>query len=212
MEFPERLSILLKNSGMSMRELARRVGVAHPSITKWIKGESWPSHENMEKLADCLGVTSAYLRYGDEGLMQARDSIVMNDGSIVSIPVMDCDTPGSARVLLIRVTRDWLLVNGILPESWESLRILIAPDDSMEPGVLKGAPVLVDTSVKVALDDGFYAVAYSQRVVIKRVQMQPDGSLRLLSDNPHYPPVVRADGLPLVLGKCLISLNINKLS
>ena len=220
MSFADRLSALVKERGISYRELGRRIGVAHVSISKWIQGGATPSDENLEALAEYFSVTPAYLRYGEEGAMSYRQTSEIDD-DIVSIPVLDVDgscgineipAPGVALVQMLRVTKKWLLEHAVSLLSFGALHIITARGDSMEPGIKKGDFVLVDCSQKGRADDGIFAVQYAGNVFIKRVQVQPDGGLLLISDNPSYPPQKVDDILNVtVVGKCVLSFNVRML-
>lgn len=220
MSFADRLSALVKERGISYRELGRRIGVAHVSISKWIQGGATPSDENLEALAEYFSVTPAYLRYGEEGAMSYRQTCEIDD-DIVSIPVLDVDgscgineipAPGVALVQMLRVTKKWLLEHAVSLLSFGVLHIITARGDSMEPGIKKGDFVLVDCSQKGRADDGIFAVQYAGNVFIKRVQVQPDGGLLLISDNPSYPPQKVDDILNVtVVGKCVLSFNVRML-
>lgn len=51
MTLGERLAHHLREEGITQVELARRVGVPPSSVSEWIKGTSFPRHENLERLA-----------------------------------------------------------------------------------------------------------------------------------------------------------------
>jgi transcriptional regulator with XRE-family HTH domain len=46
-------------------EIARAVGVSGAAVSEWEAGKSVPRDDLMVRLADYLGVTPAFLRYGD---------------------------------------------------------------------------------------------------------------------------------------------------
>ena len=49
---------LRENAGMTVTELARRMGVAHPTVIQWEQGISNPSAENLARLAAVLDTTT----------------------------------------------------------------------------------------------------------------------------------------------------------
>ncbi len=63
----ERIAILLKENGMSQRELAMRVGATESAISKYIKGEREPRAELLANIATVLKTTSEYLLGLDNG-------------------------------------------------------------------------------------------------------------------------------------------------
>lgn len=50
-----RIQLLLKETGLSQAELARRIGIAQQTVQKWVHGISSPSTINMDKLSEVTG-------------------------------------------------------------------------------------------------------------------------------------------------------------
>lgn len=63
-----RIAALLKEKGMTQRELAQRVGTTEAAISKYVNGEREPRAEVLANIATVLGTTSAYLLGMDEGI------------------------------------------------------------------------------------------------------------------------------------------------
>lgn len=61
--------------------------------------------------------------------------------------------------------------------------------DSMEPYIHGGDVVLIDQSVSIPVTNTVMAVGHEDSIYIKRIQMNKDGSLSLVSDNPAYTPI-----------------------
>lgn len=68
-------------------------------------------------------------------------------------------------------------------------RVLPCQGDSMEPTIMNGAPMLVDTS-KTEVRNGFiYVFDVAGDLMVKRIERLPDGTINLISDNSEkYPP------------------------
>ena len=62
----ERIAYLLKNEGLSQKELAQVVGITEPALSRYIKGERQPKMEVIANLATALNTTSDYLISGNE--------------------------------------------------------------------------------------------------------------------------------------------------
>ena len=217
--FPERLKGLIETSGVGVRELSRKIGVSHPSIYGGLTGKGQPSTENIERLADFFLVTPAFLRYGEPGT-DGPQSLIMDDDTI-SIPVLDihgsCGFEGNLSpvvtlVKMLRVAREWL--TGRMP-TWANLRflhIITADGDSMSPEIKSGDFVIIDSSKTSIGADAVYAIQYGGSIFIKRVQMHPDGSALLISDNPKYQPIAVQDPATLrVVGRCVLSFNVREM-
>jgi transcriptional regulator with XRE-family HTH domain len=59
--FPQRLAELRVKRGLSRAGLARAVGVSNTIVGHWEAGRHYPSAESMQKLAEVLGTTRAFL-------------------------------------------------------------------------------------------------------------------------------------------------------
>jgi phage repressor protein C with HTH and peptisase S24 domain len=98
--------------------------------------------------------------------------------------------PGSAptsETLTTRVAfeRHWLKELGV---QTDAAVILPARGDSMEPTILDGAPMLVDTS-KTDVQNGYiYVIAVENDLLVKRIRRRLDGRIDLISDNRAYEP------------------------
>lgn len=63
--FSERLKFRLERLGMQQTTLAEKVGVSPSAISNWIKGDNEAKGDNLQRLADALGVDVWWLSGGD---------------------------------------------------------------------------------------------------------------------------------------------------
>lgn len=75
-----------------------------------------------------------------------------------------------------------------LGTSPNSLVLISAVGDSMEPTLRAHDLLLIDRSVRAVKQDAIYAFAVDGELRIKRIQRLFDGSLVIKSDNPSYSP------------------------
>jgi len=76
--------------------------------------------------------------------------------------------------------------------------------DSMAPTILDGEPVLIDRSQQTPRDaDLIWAFSWGEIGAIKRLRPMPDGSVKILSDNPAVPPDTAYDGEVNVFGRVI---------
>lgn len=61
-----RLQRLRKLRGLTLAELATRLGVSKPTVWAWEQARSSPSPDRYEKIAEVLGTTASALRSGRE--------------------------------------------------------------------------------------------------------------------------------------------------
>lgn len=65
--FGERLSGLLKEKGISNYRLAKDLGINESAVRHWKKDASEPRGDTLLRMAEYLGVTPAWLRFGEPG-------------------------------------------------------------------------------------------------------------------------------------------------
>lgn len=61
----ERLSHLLKQNGMTQRELAKKVNVTEASMSRYIQGARVPRAETLSKIAKNLNTTTDFILTGE---------------------------------------------------------------------------------------------------------------------------------------------------
>lgn len=74
--------------------------------------------------------------------------------------------------------------------------------NSMEPAISDGDVILIDRSkIGSTFGDLYWAIAYGQTGMIKRLRPMPDGSVKILSDNQSVPPEIAYDGELHIFGR-----------
>ena len=234
------IGLAIKESGLTQEQVAEKMGVSRQAVTRWVAGNA-PTVANLRRLSELLGTTVGRLS-GDEpnpalpvyvrGALQkasipdVSDKIIADideaEDAIVMIPVLDvygsCGTGIenyglSTQVQLVgvppTVARSWPGVVGT-----KGLHIIRASGDSMEPTIKSDSAVIVDTRQSRCLADGIYCIQTEGRIFIKRVQLNIDGTLTLISDNSRYSPMVVQkaviDSL-VVIGRVVSQVSIERL-
>ncbi|WP_238155322.1 S24 family peptidase [Aeromonas salmonicida] len=78
---------------------------------------------------------------------------------------------------------DWLKKEGLAPER---LAVIRAKGDSMEPTISNNDIILVNLCNGDALRDGLYVLRIGDSLLVKRLQFDPFGGFKIISDNPGY--------------------------
>lgn len=71
-QWGKRLAAVLKSRGLSQGAVARALGVSQQSVSKWMAGREI-EHNHLMRLAKLLGINWAWLRYGDEAMINAME-------------------------------------------------------------------------------------------------------------------------------------------
>lgn len=85
---------------------------------------------------------------------------------------------------------DWLKTQGVPYSSLENLAIITGDGDSMEGTFRDGDSLLVDRGISDIRTDAVYVFTLDGDLFIKRLQRMTGGALRMISDNPVYPPII----------------------
>lgn len=117
-----------------------------------------------------------------------------------------------SKIRLMECKEDWLYEQALSTSKPSTLKLFSAPSDNMEPDILQGGSVVVDISQNTFTANGIYAMTYQGSAFIYRIQMNPDGSVYFLSDNPKYEKMVVKDTSNIVIvGRCVGCCNTHSL-
>lgn len=122
------------------------------------------------------------------------------DKNFVLIPHLDIAAsmgPGKAapnmHIEVIRdmtVHLDWLRMQGLTFSKIDNLAIISGDGDSMSGTFTDGDALLVDRGITEVRTDAIYVFTLDGDLYIKRLQRITGGQLRMISDNPIYPPII----------------------
>ncbi|ESZ86344.1 MAG: hypothetical protein Q27BB25_14760 [Blastomonas sp. CACIA14H2] len=198
--------------GKTQAAVARGVGVSQQAIGKIINGQSSGS-KFIARIARELMTTPQYLS-GEtddpsEGALPAptADDIADQVGG-VRIKEIDLDYGmGASWIDGVPVTE----VERVFPADWlvqftrahpQYLFFAHGAGDSMMPTIMDRDIVLIDTTQQTLnMADRIWAVAFGGAGMIKRLRPQPDGGVKLMSDNPSLRDEVAYDGELSIIGR-----------
>ena len=176
-EVVELVKKLTEEQGMSMSELARRVGTAKSAISRYFNGTREFPLNKVEEFASALHTTPDFL-LGMEYEPQPSQGL--------QIPVLGTVAAG----IPISAVEDILDYEEI-PQSWKSqgeffgLRI---KGDSMEPRMESGDVVIVKQQSDANSGDTVIVLVNGDDATCKKLQ-KTDNGIMLVSTNPKYPPM-----------------------
>ena len=180
-EVVELVKKLTEEQGMSMSELARRVGTAKSAISRYFNGTREFPLNKVEEFASALHTTPDFL-LGMEYEPQTSQGL--------QIPVLGNVAAG----IPISAVEDILDYEEI-PLSWKSqgeffgLRI---KGDSMEPRMESGDVVIVKQQSDANSGDTVIVLVNGDDATCKKLQ-KTDNGIMLVSTNPKYPPMFYSD-------------------
>lgn len=211
MTIGDRIEARIKELSLSQSELARRVGVAQATIAGLISGRSSGS-KHLHAIARELQTTPQYLS-GEtddpsEGALPAPTPKLLADQlGLVEVRELDLTFGMGATYLDIPVTLEsrhfsieWLRT--YTTSSPENLFFARGVGDSMMPTIQNSDLLLIDCAQQMPrMGDQIWAIAFGMTGMVKRLRPMPNGSVKILSDNPLIEPEVAVDGEMHVLGR-----------
>jgi phage repressor protein C with HTH and peptisase S24 domain len=218
---------LAKAKGKSLRELSTAVGKNEAYLQQFVQKKSpkYLPEEIREKLAELLEVPEDVLRgkrkitKRELSQMTSSDAVEWTLGSETYLPirVFDIRAAAGAGALIEdgEPTSHQFFRHGFLRRlskaPLEKLNVITVGGDSMEPTLRSGDEVLVDMSETKIIVDGIYILLLDDdRLMVKRCQIDhADGSLLILSDNPHYKPIKVGKGSNIrALGRVILATRV----
>lgn len=207
-----RVAERMRKVGLSQSALAREVGVSQQTIGKVVTGQSAGS-SHLHKIARALQTTAAYLTCEvddpseDAFIPPSAAEIAMQMG-LMKIEEIDLAIGMGATYLddqSVQTVERWI------PEDWVRnftdspaafLTVAKPVGDSMYPTINDRDIVLIDRSQRmIDRQDAIWALSYGGLGTIKRVRAMPDGTFKLMADNPHVREELAVDGEMFVIGR-----------
>jgi transcriptional regulator with XRE-family HTH domain len=230
--FAQRLNVMLGELGLPERGRARvikeKVGVSGTTAANWLRGDSYPSFEELGRMSQ-LGVNPSRLLPDATEAARAGASETLSRSGL-SKPLARLIDSGQVQPLRRLKTEDgsWdhtALPNSVLTQlmarSPSGFVLLHMKGDSMGERIKDGTPLLVDTQLtQIVEDNAVYALLLGDSVIVRRVQRRLQGGYLIACDNSAIAPetinklVPHVDGSGgshdvLILGR--VALAIQKL-
>lgn len=177
--------------GLTQEELAQRIGVTKPTISRWESGDiSNMRRDRIQKLADALRVSPIELLDDETDGLKSIDegsniNAVFSDGFRM-IPVFESVSAGFGAYADGQIV-DYMPMRIVSDaEAAETIAIRVA-GDSMSPKIEDGD--LIQCHKQDSVDSGSIAVVLldGEEGLVKRVVYGTDWT-ELQSINPYYPP------------------------
>ncbi|MAY42605.1 MULTISPECIES: helix-turn-helix transcriptional regulator [unclassified Neptuniibacter] len=187
--FSERLEILVQEHG-SVRSYASSASLSEGVVRKYLKGDTYPTLDRVDMLAAAGNVNAAWLVTGEgskhpgEENQEGLEEFALIPGYNIEVAAGIGSFPDgeeSTRKLAFR--HKWLRFRGLKPES---LVLVFAKGDSMEPTINDNNTLMIDTSNRELNDGHIYVIRTDGHLIVKRIQKLWNKGILLLSDNKEY--------------------------
>ena len=220
--YRERLLMLSKEYG-GQTELSKRIDKSPAQISQWINGSA------DSKTGKARSMKSDTAREIEVALKLPRgwfDQPVESENTTpqegyIQLTLLDIkaevgngfdknDYPKSVK--LIEVSEKW--AKNKLGHNLESISVITASGDSMQPTFNCGDWLFVDKATNFYDEDGVYVFMSSSGLKVKRLQKFVSGELRIISDNQKYKSEVIEDNefnSIKICGKVVATLRVERI-
>jgi len=203
-----RIASLRKIMGtMSQKEFAEAHDLDASYLSQLLNGHRKLGEKAALNLELKIGLTAGMLTSppSESPTHKAPDNVVhlsaraAKDKNFILIPRLDIAASmghgKAAPYMHIEVIRDmtvhldWLRMQGLTFSKVDNLAIISGNGDSMTGTFADGDALLVDRGITEVKTDAIYVFTLDGDLYIKRLQRLTGGQLRMISDNPIYPPI-----------------------
>ena len=190
-----------KRSDLSKSVLAKHCGVRPSTVTDWFSGKTQTiSRPYGEKAAELLSVSASWLiagtgePYAHEGKESIQRQIALKGYVAIDEYFIESQNASNHTLFFaVKVNGNkawyssaWLSKEGLNPELCKRFEV---SDSSMEPLIWDEDMILVDCSKQIIIPGKVYAIYSQNRLFVRYLYPQPDGSIVLKALNPSLPEV-----------------------
>lgn len=193
--FPERLKEAIGEE--SVRSFANKCAQSDGVLRKYLNGETLPTLDRVEKIAQAANVSPVWLAFGmgekklgiggisesQENYKTTQDFALVPRYNVQASAGPGADVHSEQIVDFLAFKRTWLRE---LDLQENCLALITARGDSMLPTIKDESLLLVDTREGLPLREGIYVLRMDGVLLAKRLQRLLDGAILIKSDNSVY--------------------------
>lgn len=169
------------------RVFARDSSLSEGAIRSYLSGETYPTLDRLEQIAQAADVSAMWLAFGE----QLQTAFVIEDDKYSYVPLYDarCSaghgswTEGARVLTHLAFTTYSLRKQGLEPSKLSAIRV---DGDSMEGLLSDGDTVLIDHSRNSLEGEAIYVIRLDDHLYAKRLQRQIGGGIAVISANTAY--------------------------
>jgi len=187
----QRLRAEMKKRGVSSTDLARMADVKTSFLYDVISGKSAnPSSIKLARVAESLGISLTYLAGTSDtpegGYEFSLSPKIAGYASLQQITVRNGAITSRERTPEpLQFQNEWLKAALGTPAS--ELRLLMVESDNMQPTLLPGDTLIIDTTERHASPPGLFVFFDGVALVVKRAEFLPhSGKIRISCDDQRY--------------------------
>lgn len=171
----------------SQTKLSQLIGVSQPTIARWLCGAIEPSAENIQKMADVLGVSFEETKDALNEIKEFTPTLratPLTDKNTISLPILADVPAGLPEFSESDVETFWDIPRWVFPGADFVVK---CNGDSLEPKLHLGDYCVI-RKTEDAIHGRAMVVKTEYGVCMKVINKLPDGSVQLCSTNKKYKP------------------------
>lgn len=169
-------------------ELARRTGIPRRTLETYLSADAEPKASRLLAIATAAQVSLDWLISG-ESLSQHES----DDAGWVDVPLYNVQVSAGHGAYLdyehiityLKFRYNSLNRKGLQVNKLAAVQVR---GDSMLPTLSEGDTLLIDQTQQIPVGDDIFVIRLSDVLMAKRLQRLANGGIRIISDNPVYPP------------------------
>ncbi|MFB6347855.1 XRE family transcriptional regulator [Moraxella sp. ZJ142] len=210
-EFAKRFTQAIDAKKLDWVAISDKTKINYEMIRRYANGLAKPREDKMQQLAEVLGVSTAWLSYGEGKkriTYRPRDGQPISEVEVRAVEFWEGHTPLDDDEFEVPYYKDVELLggDGRLPApddgrrrikygitaayasgaNPDSVICLTLKGDSMEELIPSGSMIAVDQSKKEIREGQIYAFNHGELLRVKYLLKRPNGDLVLRSHNPKY--------------------------
>ena len=194
MALKERLLEVMQECGLhNQTQLADFLGVTRGLVTQWFNGAAGLGKKPLESIDEKTRFSPRWVKDGtgnkykdNQSTEEKTDYItfeVLNISAKMGNGIINPDFVEAVDAVV--VAKQWAREQ--LGGNLNTIKVITARGDSMQPTIEDSCVLFVDESVQYYDGEGVYVIATPDGLKAKRLHLTLSGSLNIISDNPRYP-------------------------
>lgn len=193
-----KIKLLREHLGLTQKQFSNKTSIPLSTIGKIESGHSNVGMSVLTKIISIIEFEKFALWLIKDDLEVLPDEIDSLDGMksggfTISIPFYDIEASAGHGALvesdqyekLITFSPDYIRNEiGVNPNN---VFLMLARGDSMYPTIKDGAMIMVEKDLE-HLNDGIFVLRLNNALLVKRLNILPTGTIKVLSDNKMYEP------------------------
>jgi len=191
---------------MTQAELAKKIGVAPVTISKWELELSKPKSESSMRICKLFNVSIEWLNYG--GIREVTPVLATD---LINIPYfldMNIAAEDCYKTTSKNSDHNILIPQALLKKKFDNIVCIKIEGDSMEPTFQDQSMVFVDLNDQKVVDGSVYVVNHNEMLRMKTLEITPNGYY-LKSLNKDYITIpINVSEIPFsIVGKVVMQLS-----